>query len=314
LNSNFGEVAGVMKKKDRAAAAPAKHPLQQLREILDWSRERFAKETGLKPATIQNIERGAAPLTDETAFAIESATSCNSMALMVSSEEWRRLKTEMPAHYEKSGVSSITIEHFMPRRLDLAPFTKQDYENYTKATLPVQNMDGAVRDLQLRIDLLLHPLAAEPHRFRSLYRYLVQVLNKARAERGPSNAEMNQYAATKGKVELKVMTVGELSKIPDVADSDAWKNSHAEERFGAKQNVHVVFEKYPFWPGSEVLENEEAYLAPDNVFGERSVWRITLPNGKPIGIVIDHTTAQGLQGRFTEIMVEINKEAAKGGK
>jgi transcriptional regulator with XRE-family HTH domain len=303
-----------MKTKARRAPSPQKHPLHQLREILDWSREQFAKETGLKPATIQNIERGAAPLTDEAAFAIESATSCNSMALMVSSEEWRRLKTELPAHYEKSGLSAKATEHFMPRRLDLAPFTKADYVNYTKATLSVQNMDGAVQDLQLRIELLLRPLAAEPHRFRSLYRYLVQVLNKAKIDKGPKNAEMNQYAATRGEVDLKVMTVGELSKIPDIAESEAWKNSRATERFGVKQKVHVVFEKYPFWPSREVLENEETYLAPDNVFGERSVWRITLPDGKPIGVIIDHTTAQGLQGRFTENMVQYNKEAATAPK
>ena len=151
------------------------------------------------------------------------------MALMVSSEEWRRLKTELPAHFEKSGSSTEAKEHFLPRRLDLAPFTKQDFVNYTKATLSVQNMDGAVHDLQLRIELLLRPLAAEPHRFRSLYRYLVQVLNKARNEKGPQSAEMNQYAATRGEVELKVMTVGELAKIPDIADSEAWKNSNATE-------------------------------------------------------------------------------------
>ena len=303
-----------MTTKARRDSSPLKHPLHQLREILDWSREEFAKATGLKPATIQNIERGAAPLTHEAAFAIESATSCNSMALMQSSEAWRSLKTELPAHYEKSRASKVALEHLMPRRLDLAPFTKQDYVNYTKATLSAQNMDGAVQDLQLRIELLLRPLAAEPHRFRSLYRYLVQVLNKARNEKGPQSAEMNQYAATRGEVELKVMTVGELAKIPDIADSEAWKNSHATERFGAKQKVHVVFEKYPFWPSREVLENEDTYLAPDNVFGERSVWRITLPDGKPIVLIIDHTTAQGLQGRFTEALIESNKEAAKGAK
>lgn len=64
----------------------------------------------------------------------------------------------------------------------------------------------------------------------------------------------------------------------------------------------------------EVLENDDTYLAPDNVFGERSVWRITLPDGKPIVEIIDHTTAQGLQGRFTEALIESNKEAAKGAK
>jgi transcriptional regulator with XRE-family HTH domain len=303
-----------MTKKASRVPPPPKHPLHQLREILKWSREKFAKETGLKPATIQNIERGAAPLTDEAAFAIESATSCNSMALMTSAEQWRRLKTELPQHYEKSGLLPKTVDHFLPRRLDLTPFTKEDYVNYTKATLSTQNMEGAVQDLQLRIELLLRPLAGEPHRFRSLYRYLVQVLNKARAEKGPQNAEMNQYAATRGEVKLDVMTVGELSKISDIAESEPWKNSHATERFGVKQKVHVVFEKYPFWPTREVLENDETYLAPDNVFGERSVWRITLPDGKPIVVMIDHTTAQGLQGRFTEDLIQYNKEAAAGAK
>jgi transcriptional regulator with XRE-family HTH domain len=85
------------------SATPHKHPLHQLRDILEWSREDCAKQTGLKTATIQNIERGAAPLPEDAAFAIEAATSCNAMRLLESSESWRKGWQEKKAAFLASA-------------------------------------------------------------------------------------------------------------------------------------------------------------------------------------------------------------------
>jgi hypothetical protein len=38
------------------------------------------------------------------------------------------------------------------------------------------------------------------------------------------------------------------------------------------------------------------------------VWRITLPDGKPLAIVINGTRAVGLQARLTDEMIEVKKE------
>jgi hypothetical protein len=259
-------------------------------------------------------------LTEETAFAIEAATSCNAKALMQGAEVWRRLKNEDADFLERVGKSpapALEMEkRLRPVRLDRGPFTLEDYANYRRSGLPQESVDGALEDLGVRLDLLLRPLAGQPHRFRWMYRYLVRVLNKARDENGPSNEDMVAYAMTLGKAALETKTIGELSKMPDIAESPQWKAARVEERFGPRQKAHLVCEKYPFWPDDEVLEDAETYLVPDHVFGERTVWRITLPDGKPLAIVINGTTAAGQQAWLTDEMIEVKKEerAAKGGR
>lgn len=301
-----------MKKKAAAGFEPVHHPLRLLREILDWSREQFAREIGISQATVQNIERGAAPLTEEIAFAIEAATSCNAKALVQSAELWRSLKHDNADFFEAAGKTaaglSKLVARLRPVRLDSGPFTAADYANYQKSGLPQESVDGALEDLGLRLDLLMRPLAGQPHRFRWMYRYLVQVLNKAKADKGPSNEEMTAFAMTRGEAELDTKTIGELLKMPEIAESPQWKAARVAERFGPKQKAHIVCEKYPFWPEQEVLEDAETYLVPDHVFGERTVWRVTLPDGKPLAIVINGTRAVGLQARFTNEMIEVKKE------
>jgi hypothetical protein len=87
-----------------------------------------------------------------------------------------------------------------------------------------------------------------------------------------------------------------------------WKAARVVERFSPRQKAHIVCERYPFWPEEEVLEDAETYLVPDHVFGERTVWRITLPDGKPLAVVINGTRAAGLQARLTDEMIEVKKE------
>jgi hypothetical protein len=72
--------------------------------------------------------------------------------------------------------------------------------------------------------------------------------------------------------------------------------------------VHVTVEEFPFWPNLERLGGQEDYFVPDFAFGQRQVWRITLPNGRPMVVAIDHTNAAGLQGKLTDAMISINME------
>lgn len=290
---------------------PHKHPLFQLRDILDWSREKCAEETGLKAATIQNIERGAAPLPEDAAFAIEAATSCNAMALAESSEVWRRMREEQPEIFAQSGASTRAAETFAPKTLNGSPFTKEVYDSYRRSALSPEDVRNAIDDLQQRVDLLLGPLGSKPEKFRRMYRYLAQLLNKERREAGPSDSDIAEYALQFGAAELKEMTIGELSATKEVADSPVWKQITASGRFKPEQKTHVVVEKFPFWPEIERAGGDEHYLVPDYVFGERIVYRITLPDAKPLVITITRSRASGLRGKLTEAMIKSNKERAE---
>lgn len=297
-----------VEKPEVAMPAPPLHPLQQLRELLGWSREQCAKETGLKASSIQNIERGAAPLPVEAAFSIEASTSCNAMALAERAEVWRRMKEEDPHFFARAGRSEIAIKKFEPLNLQGTEFTAETYLHYKKAALPARNVDGAIEDLSRRIRFLLGPLAAKPEKFRRMYRYLAQVLNSEKTDHGPTDLEMSEYAMGMGKAELKEMTIGELAALPEIAESPQWQSAGVLRQFKPKEKVHVTIEKFPFWPNLERLGGEEDYFVPDYVFGTRRVWRITLPNGRPMVVAIDHTDAAGLQGKLTDAMISINKE------
>jgi transcriptional regulator with XRE-family HTH domain len=288
-----------------------KHPLLRLREILDWSRDKCAEETGLRPATIQNIERGAAPLPEEAAFAIEAATSCNAMELMESAAAWRKRYHDKKALLELAEGKEGSADILAPRTLGGSLFQKETYDAYRQNTLTTGDVQGAIDDLSWRVDLLLGPLAAKPHKFRRVYRHLVQLLNKERRESGLSDAEMAEYARPFGKTELKEMTIRELRAIKDVSNSPAWKHLEATGvKFQPEQKTHVVIEHYPFWPEIETTTSEEHYLVPDYAFGQRIVYRITLPDGKPLVITITRSRATGLRGKLTEGMIRLNKERA----
>jgi transcriptional regulator with XRE-family HTH domain len=289
---------------------PPKHPLQQLREILGWSREDCARETGLKASTIQNIERGAAPLPEEAAFAIEAATSSNAMELAESAEVWRRMHQEQPEIFANAGRVDAAHVMFAPKTLSGSPFTREGYDAYRKSALSPESVKNAIDDLSWRIDLLLGPLGSKPEKFRRMYRYLAQVLNRERRDSGPSEAEMAEYALQHGKSELKVMTIGELAQQPEIAQSPAWKKLQDSGKFRPDQDTHVVIDRFPFWPEIERAGSEEHYIVPDSVFGERVVWRITLPNGKPLAVTITRSQATGLQGKLTDAMIQNNRERA----
>jgi transcriptional regulator with XRE-family HTH domain len=285
-----------------------KHPLLQLREILGWSREKCAEETGLKPATIQNIERGAAPLPDDAAFAIEAATSCNAMELLESAAAWRKMYQDKRILLESAAGKKECTEVLAPRTLSGSLFNKETYDYYRKNALSTDDVKKAIDDLSCRVDLLLGPLAAKPEKFRRMYRYLAQLLNKEKRESGPSDNEIAEYALQFGNSELKEMTIAELAATKEVADSPAWKQIETSGLFKPEQKTHVVLERYPFWPEIEHATSEEHYLVPDYVFGERIVYRITLPNGKPLVVTITRSRASGLRGKLTDAMIRSNKD------
>lgn len=296
----------------KSDTALIKHPLLRLREILDWSREECAEETGLRPSTIQNIERGAAPLLEEAAFAIEAATSCNAMELMESAAAWRKCYHDKKVLLELAEGKEGSADILAPRTLGGSLFQKETYDAYRQSALSTGDVQKAIDDLSCRVDLLLGPLAAKPHKFRRVYRHLVQLLNKERRESGPGDAEMAEYARSLGEcqTELKEMTVGELKVTKDVADSPVWKQIDASGKYRDEQKTHVVIEHYPFWPEIETTTSEEHYLVPDYAFGQRIVYRITLPDGQPLVITITRSRATGLRGKLTEGMIRLNKERA----
>lgn len=293
-----------------APPPPPKHPLEQLRKILGWSRDEFAKETGLKATTIQNIERGSAPLPDDAAFAIEAATSCNAMELMESAEVWRRMRDEQPEVFAMAGASEVAATKFLPKTLNGSPFTREGYERYKQAALEPESIARAIDDLSCRLDLLLGPLGSKPEKFRRMYRYLAQLLNKERRQSGPSDAEMAEYAQRHGKAELKEMTVGELAAHEDIKHSPVWHQAKVLDRFKPEQKAHVVAESYPFWPEIERIGREEDYFVPDYVFGERCVWRITLPDAKQLVVLMNRSQATGLKGKLTDAMIKNNRQKA----
>ncbi len=272
------------------------HPLRQLREILDWSREVCARETGLKTATIQNIERGAAPLPDEAAFAIEAATGCNAIALMRSAAAWRDRANGEP------GVPDAALldrGEFQPLLLDGEPYTAEFYREYKRAVLQPQAVEKAAEDLSRRIKLLLGPLERKPEKFRRLYRYLVQVLNRAKKESGPNDAEMTEFAREFGSVKLEQPTLGELSQS-EIAESPGWKDAKLLERYGPDARVHVVTEEMIFWPWTELIKGDDHYVVPDHVLGSRVIWRITPPDGRMRVIVQDRVHSGGLQAKLRD--------------
>ena len=49
---------------------------------------------------------------------------------------------------------------------------------------------------------------------------------------------------------------------------------------------------------------------PDYAFGERIVYRITLPDGQPLVVTITRSRATGLRGKLTDAMIRSNKDRA----
>jgi DNA-binding XRE family transcriptional regulator len=296
---------------------PLPHPLIQLRKILGWSRVDCAEASGLTPSSVQNIERGSAPLAPETAFALEGATGCNAMHLAEAAETWRRLKGKQPAVMQQGlqePAGRDYAEYFHPKTLLFEPFTRDYYERYVQSPLPSESAQNAVLDLGRRIGLLLGTLAAEPQRFRRTYRQLAHLINGQRQQAGVKDPEMAEFAANMGTSEQKEMTLAELGAEEKLPEHPLWQQADLASRFKPEDKFKVTVEKYPFWPGVERLGGDADYFVPDFTLAERKVWRITLPDGSLLTIPVVNTRSTGLRGKLTPAMtrhIRLQRELGK---
>ena len=286
---------------------PLPHPLTQLRKILGWSRVDCAEASGLTPSSVQNIERGSAPLAPEAAFALEGAAGCNAMHLAEASGTWRRLKGKQPA-VMKEGLQEPAgrdyAEYFHPKTLLFEPFTRDYYDRYVQSPLPAESAQNAVLDLGRRIGLLLGTLATEPQRFRRTYRQLAQLINRERQQAGVKDPEMAEFAANMGTSQQKEMTLAELAAEEKLPEHPLWKQADLSSRLKPEDKLKVTIEEYPFWPGVERIGGEDDYYVPDFTLAERKVWRITLPDGSLLTIPVVNTRSTGLRAKLTPAMTQ----------
>lgn len=296
------------------------HPLAQLRKILDWSRVTCAKASGIGPSSVQNIERGSAPLLPETAFALEGATGCNAMHLAEAAGTWRRLAGKQPAEMKQDNPKLTERdyeEYFHPRTLLFEPFTRDFYERYIKHPLPPESAQKAVLDLGRRIGLLLGTLASEPQRFRRTYRQLAHLINRERESAGVKDPEMAEFAAHMGTSQQREMTVAELAAEEKLPDHPLWKQADLASRIKPDEKLKVTIEEYPFWPGVERVGGDGDYYVPDFTLAERKVWRITLPGGSLLTIPVVNTRSTGLRGILTPAMtrhIKLRRGAGASGE
>lgn len=291
------------------------HPLEQLRKILEWSRPECAKQAGISASSVQNIERGAAPLSADAAFALEAATGCNAMHLLESSETWRVMKNKHPDMMHipvKPG--SMAAEYFAPKTLQMRPFSAEMYRHYKSQPLRGEDAVKSAQDLNNRIALLLGSLVNQPDRFRRTYRHLALMLNKERELAGVTDAQLDEFASRMGQATQKVMTLAELSKERDLADHPKWKTANLGARFAPETKMQVVIEEFPCWPDLEGIKSDEDYFVPDYALGRRFIWRITLPDGLLLIVPVTRTDVRGLAGKLTEAMtrnIEAIRKAAE---
>lgn len=296
------------------------HPLATLRKILGWSRVDCAGASGLTPSSVQNIERGAAPLSPEAAFALEGATGCNAMHLAEASAAWRRLKGKQPEvmkHGMQEPAGLDYAEYFHPVTLQFEPYTREYFHRYLQQPLQVESAQNAVLDLGRRIGLLLGTLASEPQKFRRAYRQLSHFINREREHANVKDPELAEFAAHMGTSQQKEMTVTELAAEGNLSEHPLWEQADLATRIKPDEKLKVTIEEYPFWPGIEHIGDEEDYFVPDFTLAERKVWRITLPDGSLLTIPVVNTKSSGLRGKITPTMtrhIKLQREAGVSGE
>jgi len=258
------------------------HPLMVLRNTLGWNRETCAQAAVTTAATVQNIERGKAPLQQEAAELLEAETGCNAEYLLHAARLWENNQLP-PGRVELIDITG-------------KPFTYERHEAYQRQAIDEETRDTAIADIKTRADLLLGGLAPRSHKFRSTYRRLIRLLNAERIRSGISDPEMVERASLRAEAENRTMTLQEIASEPDVTRSPTW-DAEVVETFGPKTKVPVVIERFPFWPFADRLGDDEKFINPDRLSGERVVWRITLPDRRQLKIHYDKITASGLSSQ-----------------
>lgn len=269
--------------KTTAKSRPrATHPLQTFRDTIGMTREECARQADLTAATVQNIERGKAPLQLVAAELLEAATGVNAESLLEAHQKWVEGKLTGRA-----------------RLLDITglDFTKDRYEAYQRNPITDERRDKAITDIQTRVDLLLGALATQSHKFRGSYRRLIRFLNKERIRSMVNELAMTERGRTRMEVESRTMTVAELAKQPDLTTGAQWKNSGIMQNYGPRTKVQVSIEKFPYWPFADRMGDQESWVNPDCLSGTRIIWRMNFPDKKQIAIHFDQMSAQGLSSK-----------------
>ena len=266
-------------KKSKASLDSS--PLQLLRSLLGWTREECSRHTGSSVASLQNYERGFAPLPKELALALESVCGVNSADFLEKSRVW----------LESGGVEKCKQLTSMGGR----PYTAETFANYQKVSITETVRDSAIEDVQRRCRLILGPLSAKPHLFRTAYRKLAQTLEELRARMEISEADMADFASQGAEVAEFEWTLGEVAAEPDISESPRWVAAKVMERFGILEKARVRQEKFSFWPITlpDILDSGKE-MVPDCQLGQRIVWRITLPDKSQIVLPVDKFETSGL--------------------
>jgi len=263
-------------KKDLAGS-----PLQKLRSLTGWTREECARHCGTSVASIQNYERGFAPLPLDLALALETACGVSAAHLHRQQEIWLR-----------SGGKDSSEK---PMSMGGFEYKEDSFEKYRNKVITEDDRGRTTLDIHTRSRLLLGALAAKPHLFRIAYRKLVQTLDDLRRSTGISEAELVDFASQGAEVEELIWTIGELAADGEISQSPRWISGKFAEKFGILTEVKIRKETFPFWPdGMRFHLNTGETMAPDFEITNRSVWRITMPDGTLLVIPVDNFQASGL--------------------
>lgn len=263
-------------KKDLAGS-----PLQKLRSLTGWTREECARHCGTSVASIQNYERGFAPLPYDLALALETACGVSAAHLHRQHALWLESGGKAP---QEKLMSMGDFE-----------YKEDSFEKYRNKEVTNEDCRKTTQDIHTRSRLLLGALASKPHLFRIAYRKLIQTLEDLRRGTGISEAELVEFASQGAKVEELVCTIGELAADEDISQSPHWISGNFTQKFGILEKVKIRKETFPFWPsGMRFHLSTGATVAPDFEISNRTLWRMTMPDGTQLVIYVDNFQASGL--------------------
>jgi hypothetical protein len=270
--------------ENKAKQAITGSPLGKLRSLIGWTRQECANYASVSLASLQNYERGFAPLPLEVARALESTCGVNAEHLYEQSKIWHesRGKTK-PQNPVTMGGNTYHADTF---------------KNYCSARLSSHDQAKAIKDISTRVNLLLGALGEKPHLFRTAYRALVQNLDGLLKQTGLSVAEMSEFASQGAKVEEMEWTLGELGAEPEIAQSPDWIKADLMKKFGILDKVKIQKTEFDFWPADIVFfPQDQEVMTPDWILCKRHIWRITLPDQSLLTIPFNQFEASGLLAR-----------------
>lgn len=259
-------------------------PLTKLRNLIGWTRQECANHAGVSLASLQNYERGFAPLPRDVARVLESTCGVNAEHLHEQSKIWHesRGKTKPEAPQTMGGSS----------------YGQETFNNYRGARLSAHSQTQAIKDIATRVNLLLGTLGEKPHLFRTAYRGLVQALEGILERTGVTPAEMTEFASQGAKVEEMEWTLGELASEDDIAQSPEWIKADVMTKFGILEKVKIQKIEFGFWPPASCsFTQDREVMIPDWIFCTRHLWRIMLPDRSLLTIPFNKFNASGLVAR-----------------